>query len=133
MTRTALLLPFAVLIGSCGQSAPTERKLSVPADFAFRSASITLPDDATSLPAGAAIVTQNCTGCHSAEMITVQPPLDAAKWQAEIDKMRGVFKAPIDPADDPRLIAALTALAPSVGADPGADRGEAGTDERGRP
>ena len=74
--------------------------------------SITLPDEAAALPdtPGSALITANCTACHSAEMILTQPQLNAEKWQATIDKMRGVYKAPIAPADDTALIAALTAL-----------------------
>lgn len=108
--RRIVLIVCTAMLASCGDGKPAARKLSIPAGFALKSASIALPADAASLPPAAAIVTEHCTGCHSAEMITAQPPLDAAKWQAEIDKMRTVFKAPIDPAVDPRLIAALGAL-----------------------
>ena len=108
--KIGVILVCTALLAGCGDGQPSERKISVPAGFALKSASIALPDDAVTLPPTAAIVTQNCTGCHSSEMIAAQPPLDAAKWQAEIDKMRKVFKAPIDPADDARLIAALVAL-----------------------
>lgn len=112
--RVALLLipalAAAAMLAGCGKPAPAERKLSVAADFAFKPVSIALPAETAALPEAAAAVTQNCSGCHSVEMITAQPPLDAAKWQAEIDKMRKVFKAPVDPADDKTLIAALMAL-----------------------
>ncbi len=107
MRWLALLVPLSLI--ACGQQRPGERKISVPADFALRSASIALPADAATAPLPE-LVAQNCTGCHSSEMITAQPPLDAKKWQAEIDKMRGVFKAPIAAGDDPQLIAALLAL-----------------------
>jgi hypothetical protein len=56
------------------------------------------------------LITAKCTACHSAEMLTTQPALSAEKWQATIDKMRGVYKAPIAPADDQALIAELLAL-----------------------
>jgi len=74
--------------------------------------SITLPDETAALPdtPGNVVITANCTACHSPEMILTQPPLGAEKWQATIDKMRGVYKAPIAPASDKALIAALTAL-----------------------
>lgn len=78
--------------------------------------SITLPDETAALPAtpGSDLITANCTACHSPEMILAQPALNAEKWQATIDKMRGVYKAPITPADDKALIAALTALPAQV-------------------
>jgi cytochrome c5 len=74
------------------------------------SAAITLPEERVALPAGSDLVTANCTACHSPEMLTTQPVLGAEKWQATIDKMRTVYKAPIAPADDAALVAALLAL-----------------------
>ncbi len=58
---------------------------------------------------GGALIENNCIACHSPEMIATQPPLDAAKWQATIDKMRNLYKAEIDPADDAALVRALIA------------------------
>jgi hypothetical protein len=74
--------------------------------------SITLPEETAALPAspGSDVITAHCTACHSPEMILNQPQLNAEKWQATIDKMRGVYKAPIAPSEDKKLIAALTAL-----------------------
>ena len=71
---------------------------------------IALPDETATLPAGSDVIAANCTACHSPEMILAQPKLNAEKWPATTDKMRGVYKAPIAPADDTALIAALTAL-----------------------
>ena len=71
---------------------------------------ITLPEESAALPAGSDLIAAKCTACHSPEMLTTQPPLNAEKWQATIDKMRGVYKAPIAPADDKPLIAELLAL-----------------------
>lgn len=71
---------------------------------------ITLPEETVALPAGSDLVTANCTACHSAEMLTTQPVLNAEKWQATLDKMRTVYKAPIAPTDDKALIAGLLAL-----------------------
>jgi cytochrome c5 len=81
---------------------------------------ITLPEDTAALPAGSDLITANCTACHSAEMIATQPVLGAEKWQATIDKMRTVYKAPIAPTDDKALIAALTALPSQQAAAPAA-------------
>ncbi|MFX7621061.1 hypothetical protein ABTJ52_22125, partial [Acinetobacter baumannii] len=56
------------------------------------------------------IITNNCTACHSPEMILMQPPLDAKTWGSEIDKMRSAYKAAIDPKDVPAITAALMKL-----------------------
>jgi hypothetical protein len=39
-----------------------------------------------------------CSGCHSNRYITMQPPLPAATWEAEVTKMRKTFGAPIPDA-----------------------------------
>ena len=36
-----------------------------------------------------------CSQCHSARYITMQPPLPAATWEAEVNKMVKTFGAPI--------------------------------------
>jgi hypothetical protein len=41
-------------------------------------------------------VNNNCLGCHSAGMVLNQPALSKAQWKAEVNKMRMVYKAPID-------------------------------------
>ena len=107
MRRLAPLIA-ALMVAGCGQTPGADAPL--PTDFALNSTSITLPGEPASLPESAALVSVTCTACHSGEMILAQPPLDAAKWQAVIDKMRGAFKASIDPADDAKLVAELIAL-----------------------
>ena len=107
--RGAVIIGLALLLSSCG--APSAPKTDTLAkDFALRSAAITLPAEQISLPPAAEIVAINCTACHSPEMILSQPVLDAATWQKEIDKMRTVYRATIDPKDDKPLVAALMAL-----------------------
>lgn len=54
-------------------------------------------------------VNANCLACHSASMVMTQPRLTPAEWAAEVTKMRAVYKAPIDPADDAAIIAWLVA------------------------
>jgi hypothetical protein len=44
-----------------------------------------------------------CNTCHSPRYITMQPPLPAATWEAEVDKMSKSFGAAI-PADSTRRI-----------------------------
>lgn len=74
---------------------------------------VTLPgdyvpfEDRPNAPAEA--VNGNCLACHSGEMILSQPHLTPAEWRAEVTKMRNIYKAPIDPADDKAIIAWLTA------------------------
>lgn len=55
-------------------------------------------------------VNNNCTACHSAEMILAQPALSKATWQAEVTKMTKVYKATIDEADIPAIVDYLSKL-----------------------
>lgn len=77
---------------------------------------IELPFDATPYPdlgkgaPTADAINNNCLSCHSAEMVMTQPRLTEAEWAAEVTKMRNVFKAPIDPADDAAIVAWLTVM-----------------------
>ena len=60
-----------------------------------------LPEETAALKPGpgveAAIV---CLACHSADYISTQPSKKGkAFWEAEVQKMIQVYKAPIDPAE----------------------------------
>lgn len=56
------------------------------------------------------VVTNNCTACHSPGMILTQPKLTAATWTAEVNKMRGTYKAPVPDDAVPQIAAYLAAL-----------------------
>ena len=43
-------------------------------------------------------------------MVLYQPPLSRAGWEAEVKKMRNVYKAPIDPTDDAALVDYLMSI-----------------------
>jgi cytochrome c5 len=48
---------------------------------------------------GADALNNNCLACHSAGMVLNQPALTKAAWQAEVNKMVQIYKAPIAAAD----------------------------------
>ena len=50
-----------------------------------------------------------CSLCHSTRYITMQPPLSAATWEAEVTKMRKTFGAPIPDASATLIIKYLEA------------------------
>lgn len=59
-----------------------------------------LPDPGSTIPgAGADAINGNCLTCHSAGMVLNQPDLPRAAWQAEVEKMIRVYKAPISETD----------------------------------
>lgn len=100
-------LALSLALSSCG-SAP---EASAPTD-APAVVQVSLPEEPAAPWTGdqAAVIDRNCVACHSPEMIANQPPLAPEKWQATIDKMRTVYAARIDKADDAALIDALVAV-----------------------
>jgi cytochrome c5 len=48
---------------------------------------------------GADALNNNCLACHSAGMVLNQPALAKAAWQAEVNKMIQIYKAPVAAAD----------------------------------
>ncbi|WP_313670929.1 cytochrome c [Sandarakinorhabdus sp.] len=96
--RLALALAALALIAA----APPTKRLAVE-----------LPDAEGLLPerygVSSEAVNNNCLACHSAAMITAQPRLSRVQWGETIAKMRTVYAAPIDPADDKAILDWLVA------------------------
>jgi hypothetical protein len=96
--RLALALAALALIAA----APPTKRLAVE-----------LPDTEGLLPerygVSSEAVNNNCLACHSAAMITAQPRLTRVQWGETIAKMRTVYAAPIDPADDKAILDWLVA------------------------
>jgi sulfite dehydrogenase (cytochrome) subunit B len=82
------------------------------APFTLQSVSVSLPSSTRLLPPGPGAETANarCLTCHSAGMVLNQPNLSAAAWTAEVNKMRVVFKANLDPNDVPVIAAYLFSI-----------------------
>jgi mono/diheme cytochrome c family protein len=106
MNRKACL--FAVLAATSLGALAAQAK----APLTLKSVDVTLPNDTQSLPNGPGLeaAQNNCIGCHSAGMIVNQPALSQAAWQAEIAKMRNVYKAPVDEKDVGPIVDYLTAV-----------------------
>jgi len=113
------VVPFA--IGSPlrqGGASPVAAAQSAPAPSAVSANGVTLrsvnvdnPDsDRAFAGPGADVVNNNCLACHSAGMVLTQPHLPRAAWQAEVEKMRNTYKAPIDAQDIPAIVDYLATL-----------------------
>ena len=78
----------------------------------LRSVDIELPDSDRLFPGGneADAINNNCLACHSAGMVLTQPSLSRADWQAEVDKMRNVYLAPVGAEDVPAIVDYLEKL-----------------------
>jgi mono/diheme cytochrome c family protein len=94
MPRNVLLL--ALMTGAV--LAP----LSAPAAISvqLKSVMVDLPEsDRMFTGQGADAANNNCLACHSAGMVLNQPALVKAAWQAEVNKMIQIYKAPVVAAD----------------------------------
>jgi mono/diheme cytochrome c family protein len=90
-TLSLALLTGAVLAPLAGWAA---------APLQLKSVILDLPQsDRTFTGQGADAVNNNCLACHSAGMVLNQPPLAKAAWQAEVNKMIQIYKAPVAAAD----------------------------------
>src|SRR5579863_8266933 len=78
----------------------------------LKSVAVSLPASTRALPDGpnVATVRNNCLGCHSAGMILNQPTMPKAAWEVEVNKMRNVYKAPIDEKAVPAIVDYLAAV-----------------------
>ena len=119
------LVAALVIVVLATVGAPFSRPAPVPAPasspsadavsangIALASQEIALPDADAPYPDGphADVVNANCTGCHSPSMALTQPKLSADQWQAEVTKMREVYKAPVPDAAVADIVAYLTSL-----------------------
>ena len=92
-------------LGSVRQSASIE--LSQDSDYQVSAypvpAADLIPGD------GSQEVQIYCNTCHSARYITMQPPLPAATWEAEVNKMNKIFGAAIPDDSTQKIILYLQA------------------------
>ena len=79
---------------------------------ALKSLDLDLPTNNKTFPPGpgADAANRNCRACHSVEMVLNQPPLPKAGWEAEVAKMRNVYKAPVDLKDVPAMVDYLVGI-----------------------
>jgi mono/diheme cytochrome c family protein len=105
---------IVILLTTAGMSAAfAGPPPKVPSAAALnRTVSVTLPDSKQVFPpgAGAEIANSQCMICHSAGMVTRQPPLRFGEWKAEINKMRTVYGAPMPAEQVEELAKYLTAI-----------------------
>ena len=102
--------------GRQGGAAAAEQQVPAPSTVSangitLRSVNVDNPDsDRMFEGPGAEVVNNNCLACHSAGMVLTQPRLSRVAWQAEVEKMRNTYKAPVDAADVPAIVDYLATL-----------------------
>jgi hypothetical protein len=107
--RGACLVLLALLAACDGHNAAVPAAQS---SVQFANVEFVLPEDPVSLPPGPGTdaVLANCTACHSPSTMLQQPKLSREKWEAQVEKMVSVYKAPIDPAAVPAIVDYLVAV-----------------------
>ena len=101
-------LPVVVLLGAV--SMPFAARAATVIEL--KSVKLDLPDSDRMFPGGpgADAINNNCLACHSAGMVLNQPHLSRADWQAEVDKMRNIYLAPVAAPDVPAIVDYLAKL-----------------------
>jgi hypothetical protein len=96
------LLAVAILMSQAAIAEPV---------FSFKSARIDPPDRGVMFGGpGSDALNNNCLACHSAGMVMNQPPLPAATWKAEVEKMIHTYKAPVDEKDVQAIVDYLVSI-----------------------
>jgi mono/diheme cytochrome c family protein len=98
MRPIALAFVFA-LVGGAALAASAQTKLP-------NKMSIEIPAGTVNFQPGPNlnVAQANCLVCHNADYIYNQPPFTRAQWTAEVNKMRGAYKANIADADVPKIV-----------------------------
>ena len=102
---------LAVTPATSATSGPVASSVSA-AGIVLTSTSVVLPISDRTFPAGPGmdVAQNNCTACHSPGMVLNQPRLTRAAWEGEVNKMRAAYKAPVDAADVPAIVAYLNSI-----------------------
>jgi len=71
-----------------------------------------LPDESVTMPDGPGrdAFLAGCRACHSPRYVLDQPPFARKTWQAEVDKMRATYGAPLVPDDVPVIVDYLVSV-----------------------
>ena len=92
-------------LGSVRQAAPVE----LLPDSSYQASAYPVPAVDLTPGDGLQEVQTYCNTCHSPRYITMQPPLPAATWEAEVNKMNKTFGAAIPEENTQNIIRYLQA------------------------
>jgi cytochrome c5 len=106
---SALFAQFRSGVYTSGKTSSLAQLASVPVSSDGNFSVSSYPSFAPALVEGdgRAETESFCAMCHSTRYITMQPPLAAAVWEAEVNKMTKTFGAPIPDATAKKIISYL--------------------------
>ena len=95
-----------VMASPAATTSVPEKTVAAAAGLTLTSTSVELPSSERAFPDGPGVeaMQANCAGCHSAGMVLNQPALSRTAWEAEVNKMRAVYKAPVAVQDVPAIV-----------------------------
>ena len=100
--------PFSQTAAAPAPETPAPKPIATvaAAGLTLKSVDVSLPMSDRTFPDGphADVINNNCVACHSAGMVLTQPSLKRAEWQAEVNKMRNTYKAPVSDADAAAIV-----------------------------
>jgi hypothetical protein len=105
----ALVIAFATAVLPQQQS---DAQPTTPEPTTNPIKSIDLPQFPVDIPEGPGrnAVMASCVICHSPRYITMQPNFPRKTWEAQVDKMRKVYGAPIPDAAVPEIVSYLMSV-----------------------
>lgn len=97
----AMCLVLAGAGSLCAHAQTLPKQAGLP-----KKVSVTFPGSNIAFKSGPnlGVVQANCLVCHNADYIYNQAPLTRAQWTAEVNKMRGAYKANIADADVAKIV-----------------------------
>lgn len=105
-----ILACCAVALTLASQPALAKKKSGLSESIKLLTVELPANDDVFPDRPGAEALDRNCLACHSVETVMNQPALPKAVWEAEIEKMRTVYKAPIEAEDIDAIVTYLTGI-----------------------
>jgi hypothetical protein len=99
-------LPIVLTIGIAGSAVAVRAQDAL----VLKTVTVDIPTSDRMFPSGPGSDAANgyCLVCHSAGMVLTQPHMTQSAWEAEVNKMRTAYKAPI-PEEQVQAIASYLA------------------------
>jgi hypothetical protein len=99
-------LPIVLTIGIAGSAVAVRAQDAL----VLKTVTVDIPTSDRMFPSGPGSDAANgyCLVCHSAGMVLTQPHMNRSAWEAEVNKMRTAYKAPI-PEEQVQAIASYLA------------------------
>jgi hypothetical protein len=102
------LLPIVLTIGIASSAVAVRAQDAL----VLKTVAVDIPTSDRMFPGGPGSDAANgyCLVCHSAGMVLTQPHMNRSAWEAEVNKMRTAYKAPIPEEQVQAIVSYLAGL-----------------------